>query len=147
MKTIAEYIRRMGKSRGFGIQSPWAYTFVTEVIGERNPYYAYADIDKRYPRNQRKRQRLYHRIQNFAYPHRTYITNIAHSEDILRQLCRMAAPHGIVIIEDIHRDKTSREQWLALRDSEIVGITFDLYDFAICFMDRQIHKQHYKLNF
>lgn len=147
MKTIAEYIRRMGKARGFGIQSPWAYSFVTEVIGERMPYYAYEDINSRYPRRQRKRQRLYHRISNFAHPNRVYITDIQHPDDIILQLCRMATDRGVVVIENIYRDKASRQRWLQLRDADEIGITFDLYDFAICFLDRKIHKQHYKLNF
>lgn len=147
MNRISEYIRRMGKSRGFGIQSPWAYTFVTEVIGERMPYYAYEEIDKRYPRHQRKRQRLYHRVQNFVHPHRTYITDMRHPDDIILQLCRMASEGGVVIIEGINRDSTSRQRWQHLRDSNEIGITFDLYDFVICFVDRKIHKQHYRLNF
>lgn len=148
MKTIAEYIRRMGKSKGFGIQSPWAYSFVTEVIGERLPYYAYEEIDRRYKtRKQRKRQRLYHRICNHAYGHRVYITDIRHSDETLLQLCRMAKEKGVVIIENIYRDSESKKRWESIRDNELVGITFDLYDFAICFLDRKIHKQHYKLNF
>lgn len=147
MKTIAEYLRRMGKARGFGIQSPWAYSFVTEVIGERWPYYAYEDINNRYPRRERKRQRLYHRICNFVHGHRMFVTDISHPDDILVRLCHMASPKGVVVIENIHRDRTSRQRWQALRDSDVIGITFDLYDFAICFLDRDIHKQHYKLNF
>ena len=30
--------------RGFGIHSPFAYAFVTEVLAQRLPYYGYADI-------------------------------------------------------------------------------------------------------
>lgn len=147
MKTIAEYIRRMGKARGFGIQSPWAYAFVTEVIGERWPYYAYDDINSRYPRRERKRQRLYHRICNFVHGHRMYIADISQPTDVLLCLCRMAADKGVVVVENIHRDSDSSSRWLALRDSPEVGITFDLYDLGICFLDRKIFKQHYKLNF
>ena len=35
---------RHHRSAGFGIHSPHAYRFVTEVLGERRPYYAYSDI-------------------------------------------------------------------------------------------------------
>lgn len=148
MKTIAEYLRRVGKARGFGIQSPWAYSFVTEVIGEKQPYYAYDRIDSEYKsRKQRKRQRLYHRISNFVHGRRMYVTDIRQPEDILLQLCRMASDGGVVIIENIYSSKANRQRWETIRDNDIVGITFDLYDFAICFLDRKIHKQHYKLNF
>lgn len=148
MKSIAEYIRRIGKARGFGIQSPWAYSFVTEVIGERSPYYAYDDINRRYhSRKERKRQRLYHRVCNFMYGHRLYITDMQHPDEILLQLCSMANEDGAVIIEGIHRDKRCSQRWEMLKENELIGITFDLYDIAICFLDRKIIKQHYKLNF
>ena len=48
MINITEYLKRIGKARGFGIQSPWAYRVVTEVIGEKMPYYCYEDIDRVY---------------------------------------------------------------------------------------------------
>ena len=48
MKSLSEYLSRIGKSRGFGIQSPWAYSFVKDVISEKLPYYAYSDIENQY---------------------------------------------------------------------------------------------------
>lgn len=149
MKTIAEYLRRIGKARGFGIQSPWAYSFVTEVIGERLPYYAYTEIDRRNrSRKMRKRQRLYYRISNFVHGSRMYVTDITtQPDDIIVQLCRMAADTGVVVIENIYRNRECRRRWETLKQHEAIGITFDLYDFAICFLDRKIMKQHYKLNF
>ena len=46
MKSFKEYLSRVGKARGFGIQSPWAYRFVTEIVGERCPYYYYETIER-----------------------------------------------------------------------------------------------------
>lgn len=37
-------LARHHRSRGFGIHSPSAYKFVTQVLRERLPYYAYADL-------------------------------------------------------------------------------------------------------
>ena len=31
-------------ARGFGVHSPWAYNFIVDVLGEKNPYYAYEDL-------------------------------------------------------------------------------------------------------
>ena len=40
---------RIGRCRGFGVQSPWAYRMVRYVINEHWPYYAYAPLAARYP--------------------------------------------------------------------------------------------------
>lgn len=38
-------IKRYNRSRGFGIHSPFAFHFITSVLGERSPFYAYELID------------------------------------------------------------------------------------------------------
>ena len=66
---IKEFLKRVGKAKGFGIQSPWAFRFVTEVVAERWRYYAYEDIEKQFPkRYEQKYQKLLFRIRNFVYP-------------------------------------------------------------------------------
>lgn len=40
-------LRRYNRSKGFGIHSPFAFSFVLRVLRERLPYYAYDDIDYR----------------------------------------------------------------------------------------------------
>ncbi len=43
---FGELIKRLLQNRGFGVQSPSAFFFVTQVLKERLPYYAYPAIDK-----------------------------------------------------------------------------------------------------
>ncbi len=38
-------IKRYNRSRGFGIHSPFAFHFITSVLGERSPFYAYETLD------------------------------------------------------------------------------------------------------
>lgn len=44
VKLLLNSVPRYKRSRGFGIHSPFAYSFVTRVLGERLQYYPYHDI-------------------------------------------------------------------------------------------------------
>lgn len=44
MQGILSAFRRLRHSRGFGIHSPFAYRFVTEVLCQRLPYYGYRTV-------------------------------------------------------------------------------------------------------
>lgn len=148
MKPFKEYIQRIGKARGFGIQSPWAFSFVTEIIGERLPYYAYADIDSTYSSaRERKFQKLVLRVRNFVYPHPLVIESLsALDAAALDAIVEECGTNGAFILQDIYATPQAQERWQAVKADNRVGITFDLYDFAICFLDRDIYKQHYRLN-
>lgn len=43
------WVARCRHSRGFGIQSPWAYRFVRYVVNEHYPYYAYGPLAAAHP--------------------------------------------------------------------------------------------------
>ena len=43
---IKGYINRIRHNRGYGVQSPSAFFFVTEVLGEKLPYQAYPEIER-----------------------------------------------------------------------------------------------------
>ena len=43
---IGDWINRKRHNRGFGIQSPSTFFFITQVLKERLPYYAYNDIER-----------------------------------------------------------------------------------------------------
>ena len=56
---------------GFGIQSPWAYSLVRNVLFESLRYYAYDDLRRKYPtqsRKERKRNEQLFRIVNHFKP-------------------------------------------------------------------------------
>lgn len=65
------WLRRMRYSRGFGVQSPWAYRFIRYVVNEHYPYYEYTHLKNEvYGINKfaRKLCRLYFRISNYCQP-------------------------------------------------------------------------------
>ena len=69
VKWICNWIHRMGYSRGFGVQSPSAYSFIRYVLTEHYPYYAYDELKMRFKsfdHATKKKGRLYFRLANYA---------------------------------------------------------------------------------
>lgn len=89
IRWLKDYLHRIGHIKGYGIQSPWAYNLVREVIAERLPYYAYEQIE-RDPRlttdRQRKLTRLYFRLANRLQPQHI----VGEYADLERLACRKA---------------------------------------------------------
>lgn len=68
-ETLLRRLLRAPRTRGFGIQSPFAYGFVRYVVAETLPYYAYDDLRAAcpaIPKDNRRRLQLYLRIANYA---------------------------------------------------------------------------------
>lgn len=69
VKWIWNWIHRMGYSRGFGVQSPSAYSFIRYVLTEHYLYYAYDELKMRFKsfdHATKKKGRLYFRLANYA---------------------------------------------------------------------------------
>lgn len=104
MNPIKRYIiwlRRMSHSRGFGVQSPSAYRFIRYVISEHYPYYAYADLRKKYPALDwltRRRMELYFRLANFCRTELLldYSADSSLLSDYVVHGCRMTRVRNVV---------------------------------------------------
>ena len=71
LSTWWRWFRRCGYSRGFGVQSPSAYSFIRYVINEHYPYYAYDALKERMnklSKHEQKLGRLFFRLANFWQP-------------------------------------------------------------------------------
>lgn len=71
LKRALVWFRRARYSRGFGVQSPWAYRFIRYVVNEHYPYYEYTHLKKEVyglSKIVRKLCRLYFRIANYEQP-------------------------------------------------------------------------------
>ena len=71
LKRLWIWLRRCSHSRGFGVQSPWAYSFIRYVVSEHYPYYAYDELRQRYAEADavtRKLAEFYFRLANFRQP-------------------------------------------------------------------------------
>ena len=69
-------LRRLGHSRGFGIQSPFAYRMVTEVLCQRMPYHLYGVLESLMPDLEGRRLKvcqLLMRLANYCQSPTTYV--------------------------------------------------------------------------
>jgi len=67
-RLINRYLRRR-RTKGYGVQSPFAYRFVRYVIAERLPFYAYSSLAEKYPllsKDERSRAEFLLRLSNFV---------------------------------------------------------------------------------
>ena len=85
--SLLVWLRRSRHSRGFGVQSPWAYRFIRYVVNEHYPYYAYDDLSRLYegyPKQTQKLCRLYFRIANFWQAEQALDYSAASETDVIR---------------------------------------------------------------
>lgn len=85
--SLLVWLRRSRHSRGFGVQSPWAYRFIRYVVNEHYPYYAYDDLSRLYegyPKQIQKLCRLYFRIANFWQAEQALDYSAASEMDVIR---------------------------------------------------------------
>ena len=71
IKTWWIWLRRAAMTRGFGVQSPSAYSFIRYVIHEHDPYYAYQELKDKLntlSHLEHRLGRLLFRLANFWQP-------------------------------------------------------------------------------
>ena len=64
---LGSWINRKRHNRGFGIQSPSSFFFITQVLKERRAYYAYTRLDKAIEISRRHAREMF-RITNYLQP-------------------------------------------------------------------------------
>ena len=71
MLGVKDLIYRYRHNRGYGVQSPYAFHFVTAVVAEKHAFYAYSTINKAAAKCGYKaaRARLLFRVANYARSH------------------------------------------------------------------------------
>lgn len=66
------WLRRVRKRRGYGVHSPFAFLFLSDVVYETLPFYAFTELDKQLKWQQRFRLRRYlhllFRLVNYLQP-------------------------------------------------------------------------------
>lgn len=127
------WLRRCTHSKGFGIQSPWAYNFVCKVI---NNHYRFSDYDRLekevagVSRLNRKLFRLYYRLADHLQP--SFILDFSSSSVPCRQYLKAAC--ASVVIENIPSNLSNyKSDMKMMLEPDIVRIG-DVTDYT-CFID------------
>ena len=95
------WLYRIRDCRGFGVQSPTAYSFIRYVINEHYPYYAYNDLRERHKNirwSRRKMLELYFRLSNYRQADRMvcYLTVDTEYKDLVSDYEKAACPSTVV---------------------------------------------------
>lgn len=125
---------------GFGVQSPWAYELIRDVLFEPLPYYAYEEQKLTTPM-----QRQLFRIRNH-YPGKPIIIIDDKGEEAIRQCeatLQGVTPDTLLIIEHIHNENA--ELWNHTVHDPRAIITFDMRQRGLVFFDKKRIKQNYLL--
>lgn len=166
------WLARFRHRKGYGVHSPFAFRFITDVVYERHPYYAYGELDASLPVSWRLRRRrglhLLLRLANHLQPKSIVLPRDAWwAKRFLQAGCKHAciqcqwpAEHvSMCFLREPSEEALQHmgEHSVLLLDnlhrhrewfrSIPSVVSFDLYDFGIAFFDHQYNKQYYIVNF
>ena len=146
MFRIIEYICRMPRTRGFGVQSPTAYAFLRRVVKEKGFLAKCASVDE-YPYSDLPRERLLYRLR-CAYP---YVVVLSYGEWSAPMLADSVLGRcdsdTVLVLLDINQDKQSSEEWRQLVADKRCFQVFDMLDIGVVFLDPTKPKQFFKVNY
>lgn len=184
-------LRRIGSGKGFGIQSPSAFRFVTEVVNAPHPADAcppIRDCDKPVSSRQRNLFLLYARmtkdsqaaeVWNVGEPSDTFrhyvaaactptlyrqieakactvfptdgtlLIRLSHAcidQQLCQQLVEAAPARTVLVLEDIYLTPQVLQCWQWITQQPQTGDSFDLFDCGIVFFQKNLFKNHYRVN-
>lgn len=126
--------------RGFGVQSPWAYELIRDVLFEPLSYYAYDEQKLTTPM-----QRQLFRIQNHYQGHPIVIIDEKGDEAVrhYEESVQKATPETVLIME--HIDDENANLWTHTVNDPRAIITFDMRQRGLVIFDKKRIKQNYLL--
>jgi hypothetical protein len=134
-----DHLKRLRTAKGFGVHSPFAYNFITNVLFEKHPYYAYSDIplylsEKRIDTLISSVHQLSFRLVNFFRPKNVLI--VGEEQDYALPLFIEAALHEVRICYLTDQETKSKmieiyegtmEFWHEFRLEPIDAIIVDMH--------------------
>lgn len=160
LRKILAPLGRRRRSLGFGIHSPFAYHFITEVLRQRHPYYSYSKLGSR-------RERTVFRIAVDLHPRRValsgscaYLANAIHAAWSDTEICSSPVNADMVICTDPAEAAEQAAKgchiillaspgaaMAALRSQLSYGMTFISSDMTVAVNLPYLPYQEFRLNF
>ena len=126
--------------RGYGVQSPWAYELIRDVLFESLHYYAYDEKGLNTPSD-----RQLFRIRNHFKEHPIVVIE-EKGETATQQYeaaVQKVTPDTVLILEHIHDENA--DLWNSIVNDPRAIITFDMRKRGMVIFDPQRIKQNYLL--
>lgn len=136
LRRIIRWINGIGHLQGFGVQSPFAYGFVSMLHKERHR------LDTK-----DKRESLVRLISE------TYkssggdiqVTDIA-DYDTTGQALNALPPNTLLVLKNPYRNKSTYFRWKEIIADRRVTISFDLYHVGVISINKGLSKHNYIVN-
>lgn len=166
------WLRRIRHRCGYGVHSPFAFKFITEVLYMNLPYYAYDELDKKLSiKDMFRVRKILHmllRISNWRQPDVIVCLSASPNvTDYLQAGCKKAKVTECVLNKQVDLcwlNEPNDEILMHLNEQSVLildhldknkkwfmelpsVVSFDLYDIGIAFFNTKYNKQHYIVNF
>lgn len=137
---LRTYVARRIHRHGFGVQSPWAYELVRDVLYEPRAYYAYDDLHLTTDSD-----RQLWRLRNHFRHEQLHYFGPADAEVFSKynDIASVADAHTYVIIDGI--STTHYALWQTILKDPRATVTFDMGHRALITFDNKRIKQNYIL--
>ena len=133
---IFTYPNRLRHRLGFGVQSPWAYELVRDVLFEKLYYYAYDDLNL-----DTEADRQLWRIKHRFGPGVEVIDGNARFE--YEKIADEADSDTVIVVE--HIDSMNADLWRRILEDDRNTVTFDLIYRGLVTFNKKLIKQNYTL--
>lgn len=170
----AKWLKGMGHLRGFGIQSPTDFNFVTKVVDDKNHYPEYDRVEGK----DIKTQELLLRIIRHFQPRRITIhdhlaENISKlvrltgnnmetgsrqpygdmvflspdDQSVISDVLENSPSHATLVVLDLIKGKDNYLRWKKMIRNERVSVSFELWKLGVIILDKKYCDNHYIINF
>ncbi len=151
VKTLAQRMLRIPRTRGFGVQSPTAYTILRTVLNEKGFLKVHNALlvsqSLSYPFSASRQERLLFRLRFYNRDmHVSSARNLV-TTGAYESLFASLSVRSVLVVEGINEGDDERNVWSRiLADSRSV-LSFDLLNCGVVFFDKTKIKQNFKVNY